>query len=407
MRLFCYNTRLMKRIYDRLVEHHLQAYRQMAFLSGPRQSGKTTVAKAHAQAYLNWDDDRARLDILAGQQKVAARCALDVVRERPLVIAFDEIHKYKRWKQFLKGFFDDYEDRVRVLATGSARMDVYRRGGDSMMGRYFPYRVHPLSVAELLDVSLPGEQIRRPPKAIDEDAWQTLWTLGGFPEPFLKGSRLFARRWSAMRREQLLREDVRDLSRIVQLDQLAALMEILSNRSGEQVVYASLGNEVKIDEKTVKSWVGILKHLYYGFEIRPYFKNVENSIRKTPKWFLRDWALVADEGKRFETMTACHLLKAVECWTDLGLGDFELCYLRDKQKREVDFVVVRDQKPWLLVEAKKGRDSLSPALMHFQHATRAPHAFQVVCDEPFVDRDVFDCSEPMIVSARTFFSQLV
>lgn len=397
----------MKRLYDSIVEFHLKSYRQMAFLSGPRQSGKTTIAKAHAQAYLNWDDDRVRLAILAGQQKVAAQCALDVVRTQPLVVAFDEIHKYKRWKQFLKGFFDDYEDRVRVLATGSARMDVYRRGGDSMMGRYFPYRVHPLTVAELLDVSLPGESLWRTPKPLGDDDWQALWTYGGFPEPFLKRNRPFSRRWNALRREQLLSEDIRDLSQVVQMDQMSALMEILSNRSGEQIVYSSLGSEVRIDEKTVKSWIGILKHLFYGFEVRPYFKNIENSIRKTPKWYLRDWALVPDEGKRFETLMACHLLKAVECWTDLGLGDFELCYLRDKQKREVDFVVTRDQKPWLLIEAKKGQERLTPALSHFQRVTGASYAFQVVCDEPFVEADAFAHTEPIAVSARTFLSQLV
>lgn len=397
----------MKRIYDSLIEFHLKSYRQMAFLSGPRQSGKTTIAKAHAEAYLNWDDDLVRLDVLAGQDRVAARCALDAIRPQPLVVAFDEIHKYRRWKQFLKGFFDDYEDRVKILATGSARMDVYRRGGDSMMGRYFPYRVHPLTVAELLDVSLPGEGVLRPPRPLDEDSWQALWTFGGFPEPFLKRNRLFSRRWNAMRREQLLREDVRDLSQIVQIDQLAALVEIISNRSGEQIVYSSLANEVRIDEKTVKNWIGVLKHLYYGFEVRPYFRNVENSIRKTPKWYLRDWSLIADEGKRFETLVACHLLKAVECWTDMGLGEFELGYLRDRQKREVDFIVTRDRTPWFLVEVKKGKERISPALAHFQKATGAEHAFQVVCDEPFMEADAFSRKEPISVPARTFLSQLV
>lgn len=379
----------------------------MAFLSGPRQSGKTTVARAHADSYLNWDDDPSKLDILAGQQKVAERCGIEVVRDAPLVVAFDEIHKYARWKQFLKGFFDDYEDRVRVLATGSARMDVYRRGGDSMMGRYFPYRVHPLSVAELVDISLPGEEIVRLPRPLPDEDWESLWTFGGFPEPFFKRSRPFSRRWNSMRREQLLREDVRDLSQVVQIDQLAALTEILSHRSGEQLVYASLGNEVKVDEKTVKSWVGVLKHLYFGFEIRPYFSNIENSIRKTPKWFLRDWSLAEDGGKRAETFVACHLLKAVEMWTDLGYGEFALNYLRDKRKREVDFIVSKDSSPWFLVEVKKGDENLSGALAAFQRMTGAKHAFQVVLDGAFVNRSCFDYTSPVVVPARTFLSQLV
>jgi len=397
----------MKRIYDTIVDFHLMEYRQMAFLSGPRQSGKTTIAKRHAERYLNWDDDQSKLDILGGQQKVFERCGLETIREKPIVVAFDEIHKYPRWKQFLKGFFDNYEDRMRVLATGSAKMDIYRRGGDSMMGRYFSYRVHPLSVAELLDTSLPNDDLLREPQMLNNEEWLALWIFGGFPEPFVKRSRAFSRRWNAMRRDQLLREDVRSLLKIVQIDQLAALMEILLNRSGDQIVYSSLGNEVKVDEKTAKSWVGSLKHLYFGFEVRPYFRNIENSIRKTPKWFLRDWSLIADEGKRFETMTACHLLKAVECWTDLGLGDFELFYLRDKQKREVDFLVVRDHQPWFLVEAKKGHEKLSPSLAHFQKVTGAKHAFQVSFDEPFVAKSPFAFTSPVIVPAMTLFSQLV
>ena len=275
-----------------------------------------------------------------------------------------------------------------------------------MMGRYFPYRVHPLSVAELLDVSIPDERLIRPPRHLADEDWQALWRFGGFPEPFLKRSATFSRRWNSLRREQLLRDDVRDLSGVVQIDQLAAIAEILTHRSGEQLVYSSLGQEVRIDEKTAKSWIGILKHLYFGFEVRPYFANIENSIRKTPKWYLRDWSLVEDDGKRFETMVACHLLKAVELWTDLGYGDFELCYLRDKQQHEVDFVVVRDRKPWFLVEAKKGDDRLSPELARFQRQTGAAHAFQAVYETPFAERDLFECKEPVVVSACALFSQL-
>lgn len=159
--------------------------------------------------------------------------------------------------------------------------------------------------------------------------------------------------------------------------------------------------------KTVKKWTAALKHLFYGFEVRPWFKNVENSIRKTPKWFLRDWALVADAGKRFETMTACHLLKAVECWTDIGLGEFELCYLRDKQKREVDFLIVKDHEPWVLVEAKFGENKLSDNLVYFARKLNVRHAIQAVMDLPYEDIDCFSYDKPVVVPAKTFFSQLI
>ena len=209
-----------------------------------------------------------------------------------------------------------------------------------------------------------------------------------------------------LRVEQLMQTDVRDLTQIVELDQFSILVEILSHRSGEQLVYKNLAVEVGVDEKTIKKWVKALKYLYYGFEVRPWFKNIENSIRKTPKWFLRDWSRIEDEGKRAETIVACHLLKAVEGWTDLGYGEFSLNYLRNKQKKEVDFLVVRDKRPWFLVEAKKSDTSLSDALGSYQRQTGAGHAFQVVLDGDYVDRDCFECTTPTVVPARTFLSQL-
>lgn len=379
----------------------------MVFLSGPRQVGKTTLGEALASDYLSWDDDDVRRALMAGQKAVVDTFGLVRLTERDRVVVFDEIHKYSRWKQFLKGFYDAYAKGLKIIATGSARMDVYKKGGDSMMGRYFPYRMHPLSVAELLDVTIPDEGLVRTPKMLADDEWEALWTFGGFPDPFVRRDLRFSRRWNALRFEQLTRVDIRDLTQIVELDQLSALAEILSRRSGDQLVYKNLAVEVGVDEKTVKKWVKALKSLYFGFEIRPWFKNVENSIRKTPKWFMRDWSQVTDEGKRVETFVACHLLKAVEGWTDLGYGDFSLNYLRNKQKREVDFLVVRDGKPWFLVEAKKHDEALSPNLALYQRQTGARHAFQVVLDAPYVNRSCFDAEAPTVVPARTFLSQLL
>lgn len=237
--------------------------------------------------------------------------------------------------------------------------------------------------------------------------WNALVRFGGFPDPFVNRDPRFSRRWNALRFEQLTKTDMRDLTRVAELDQLAALAEILGGRSGEQLVYKSLGCDLGIDEKTVKKWIKTLRYLYFGFEVRPWFKNVENSIRKMPKWYMRDWANVTDSGKRAETFVACHLLKAVEGWTDLGYGDFSLWYLRDKSRREVDFVVVRDGEPWFLVEVKKSEESLSDALGFFQRRLGAKHAFQVVLDADYEDVDCFSSSGPVVVPARTFLSQLV
>ena len=394
------------RVYQTMIESHLKNYRQMVFVSGPRQVGKTTMCEAVASTYLSWDDEDVRRAIQSGQRVVADKYALNVAAESEKILVYDEIHKYSKWKQFLKGFYDLYGKDLRIVATGSAKMDVYKKGGDSMMGRYFPYRMHPLSVAELLDVSIPDERIVRSPKMLPDDEWTALVRFGGFPDPFVNRDIRFSRRWNSLRFEQLLKTDMRDLTRISELDQLSALAEILSNRSGEQLVYKSIGCDLGVDEKTAKKWVKTLKYLYLGFEVRPWFRNIENSIRKMPKWYLRDWANIQDEGKRAETFIACHLLKAVEGWTDLGYGEFSIGYLRDKSRREVDFVVTRDGIPWFLVEVKKSDTSLSEALGFFQKRTGAAHAFQVVMDAEYGEYDCFSIHSPRVVSARTFLSQL-
>ena len=396
----------IQRIYERIIRAHLEKYRQMVFLSGPRQVGKTTLAKEFSSCYLDWDNVDARTLILKGPAAVSAIATGKLSSTIPLV-AFDEIHKYRQWKNFLKGFFDTYEDSIKVIATGSAKMDIYARGGDSLIGRYFPYRVHPFSVAELLGGDVPSEtQLTAPPRSLDETSWQVLLTHGGFPEPFTRREIAFTRRWRTLRTSQLLKKDVTDLYQTTELSQLEVLAKKLSLRSGEQLVAASLAKEVRVSENTIREWITVLKTLYYGFEIRPWFKNIENSLRKTTKWYLRDWAAVSDEGKRAETLVACHLLKAVQGWTDLGLGAFDLFYLRDKKKREVDFLVTRDDEPWFLAEVKKSDESLSQNLEYYQHLTKAPHAFQVVLDSPYVQADCFSRTTPVSVPARTFLSQL-
>ncbi len=398
----------IERMYEKIVRAHLGKYRQMVFLSGPRQVGKTTLARMFATNYFDWDNVNSRALILKGPDAVAVAAGLEHLAATSPVAAFDEIHKYAKWKDFLKGFFDTYETKARIIATGSARMDIFNRGGDSLMGRYFPYRMHPFSVAELLGGELPDEEhLIRPPQPLSETDWQALWVHGGFPEPFVRREIAFTRRWRTLRSAQLLKRDVFDLYHAQEVGQMEVLARLLVNRTGEQLVASSLATEVRVSENTVREWLSVLKALYYGFTVRPYAANIENALRKTPKWYLRDWSVVADEGKRAETFVACHLLKAVEGWTDLGLGDFELFYLRDKKKREVDFLVTRDGAPWFLAEVKKGDEMLSPALGYFQQVTGASHAFQVVLDIPYVEADCFSQSDPVIVPARTFLSQLL
>ena len=397
------------RLYDTLLVEHLAKQRQMAFISGPRQVGKTTTCRIHGDTYIDWDNIDDRESILAGPTKLIDHYRLDRLSKTLPVAIFDELHKYPRWKQFLKGFFDTYADQLRILVTGSSRMDVYRRGGDSLMGRYFLYRMHPFSVAETLTQDLPDEKrIIRPPKKIRPANFDALWNHGGYPEPFLKRDMRFSRRWQSLRLEQLVREDIRDLTQIQQLDQLELLVKLLSERSAHQLIYGNLANDVRVSIDTTRRWIDVLVTLHLGFLIRPWFKNVSRSLRKEPKWFLRDWASIKDPGDKAETFVACHLLKAVEGWNDMGLGKFELGYLRDKEKREVDFLVARDGKPWFLVEVKLHDESIGPTLKYFQQQLSAPFAFQVVLDANYVDADCFaKAGTPIVVPARTFLSQLL
>ncbi len=397
------------RLYDTILAEHLSRYRQMAFVSGPRQVGKTTTCRGHAEGYLNWDNPDDREEILAGPARIAERCGLDRLAEKPPTVLFDELHKYPRWKGLLKGFFDVYSDRAHIIVTGSSRLDTYRRGGDSLMGRYFLYRMHPFSVAETVTVDLPDPgHIVRPSAEIPEAEFRALWEHGGYPEPFLMRDERFSRRWQSLRAQQLLREDVRSLTRIHQVDQLEMMARTLSARSARQLVYSSLAGEIQVSVDTVRRWVAVLSSLHLGFRLRPWFRNVSRSLRKEPRWYLRDWSGIEEEGSRAETFVGCHLLKAVEGWNDLGMGRFELAYLRDKQQREVDFAVIRDGAPWILVEVKHREERLSRSLAYFQERLGAPFAFQVVIEAAYLDADCFaHRGRPLMVPARTFLSQLL
>ena len=395
---------------------HYRHNRQMAFVSGPRQVGKTTLAAMlgetfAAHQYFNWDNPAHRQAMLQGTEAIASALGLHQLRAEPPLGVFDELHKYRDWRNLLKGFFDQYQQQARVLVTGSASLETFRRGGDSLMGRYFPYTLHPVSVAELTDV--PAKQtaaglLNRQPVAIDDAEWQALWQFGGFPEPLLKAEQRFYRRWRRLRTQQLLRDDLRDLTRIQELGQVETLAELVRNQVGQLTSHASLARTVRVSVDTVRRWLATLESLYFCFAVKPWHHNVARALRKEPKYYLWDWSEVVAAGARAENMVASALLKAVHWWTETGQGDFALHFVRDKQKHEVDFLVTRERQPWFLVEVKtSNRASLTPALARFQQQTGANHAFQVALDAEYITADCFQHRQPIIVPARTFLAQLV
>jgi len=399
----------MERSYSSVFIEHLKEYRQMIFVVGPRQVGKTTLCRGLRlkHYYFNWDNQDHRVLIIDGPSRIGEEIGLNQLQDEPRTIIFDEIHKYSKWKDFLKGFFDVYAERARIIVTGSSRLDFFKRGGDSLLGRYFLYHLHPLSVREIIGALLPDSEIH-PPLPIDPHAFDSLYTFGGFPETFLKANPSFSNRWKRLRQQQLFTEDTRDFTRVQEIGQIELLAETLKYQTGQLISYSSLAKKVRVSVDTVRRWIAILESLYYCFTIQPWSRNVSRSLLKQPKVYLWDWSLIDNSGAKSENFVASHLLKAVHWWTDNGLGEYGLYFLRDKNKREVDFLVTKNHKPWFLVEVKtEQRKSINKELFYFQKQTGVPHAFQAVFSMDYISADCFSTRQPTIVPVRTLLSQLV
>lgn len=399
----------MKRIYEELLEDHLRNNRQMAFVTGPRQVGKTTTSRVSDNTlYFNWDNPGDRAVILKGAEAILQSDNLAATVNPGTRIVFDEIHKYNQWKNFLKGFFDSHQNEYPILVTGSARMNIFKRGSDSLMGRYFLYRMHPLSVAELVRTKLPGDSLVSQPVKISNQDLLSLMNYGGFPEPFIKSDRRFYNRWRSLRTEQLFREDMRDLSNIQEIDQLEILARLIEQRVGQLVNYSSLARDIQVSVNTIRQWITTLEQFFFCFRVRPYHTNVPKTLLKQPKIYLWDWSIVEDEGARNENLVASHLLKAVHFWNDAGYGTFDLYFLRDKMKREVDFLVTQNGTPWILAEVKSSDSGgVSASLDYYSSLLQVKHAFQVSISAPYVERDCFEVKNPVKVPALTFLSQLI
>lgn len=386
----------------------------MLFLMGPRQVGKTTLCLHIRDSldadffYLNWDNLDDREVILRGPRALAELLHLSRARKKPPLLILDEIHKYNDWKNLLKGFFDTYSHsgEVNIIITGSARLDIFKFGGDSLMGRYFRYRIHPFSVAELLKKNMQETEIASPSK-ISDNSFQQLYSFGGFPEPFVQSDERFYQRWKQLRLQQLFYEEVRDATRIHEVQQMELLALNLKHQAGALTNYSSLAVKIRVSVETIRRWVSTLSQLYYCFSIRPWSKNITRSLLKEPKIYLWDWSLIEDPGAKAENFIGSHLLKACHYWTDRGMGSYELYFLRDKEKREIDFLVTKNEEPWFLVEVKCSEESLSPNLEYFQKQLNASHAFQVVINAEYEDIDCFRYTKPVVVSAKNFLSQLI
>ncbi len=341
--------------------------KKMVLVGGPRQVGKTTFALGFLgkdadekhPAYLNWD-----------HPSVPPRLRKAELPPGEPLLLLDEIHKYARWRNLLKGIYDTEKSRRKILVTGSARLDYYRKGGDSLAGRYRYFRLHPFSFREL----------SRSPSRSDLEA---LLKFGGFPEPLFAQNETEHRIWQRDRISRVVREDLRDLEHVREISLLEHLVDLLPSRVGSPLSVKSLREDLEVDHKTAERWLQILENMYVCFRLSPYGAPRVRAVKKERKLYLWDWSSVEERGPRFENLVASQLLKYCHWVEDTEGYSMELRYLRDTDKREVDFVVLRDRKPLFAVECKSGEKAVGGALRYFAERTPIPHFYQTHLGERY------------------------
>ena len=368
------------------VQHDLQ--KKMVFIGGPRQVGKTTLAQhlladsSEQGRYFNWDYDEDRQAIL--RKKWSADDTL---------LVFDGLHKYSQWKSWVKGLYDIADGRHQILVTGSARLDVYRQGGDSLLGRYHYWRLHPFTLDEM-------------PASMDKtEGFRRLMTMGGFPEPFLANNLRESRRWRKERFDRVLQEDIRDLESIKNIQGLRLLLDLLRTRVGGMVVSSNLAQDIQVAPQTAKSWLESLERMYVLFRVMPYTRAIPRAILKPPKVYFFDNADVIDrEGARFENLVATTLLKRLHYLEDYEGYRCELCYIRDKEGREVDFAIVKDGELEELIEVKYSDEELSSSLRYYTRRLKPKQATQLVAtlENPY-DKDGIRVTNPFKYFAKTLW----
>jgi len=373
---------------------------KMVFVGGARQVGKTTFAadllgkKFRSPAYFNWDNRSDRREIMAARWPGDAD-----------LIILDEIHKLRGWKTVIKGEYDKLKDKYKFVVTGSARLDIVRRGGDSLQGRYHYYRLHPFSLAELLGKAGSPKLFETIPisPGASFPEFEALFEFGGFPEPLFKQNSRFLRRWHNEKTERMFRDDITSTEQVRDLGRMKLLSDMLPERVGSLFSVNAVREDLEAGFKAVSNWVLILESFYYQFRIRPFVHRWIRSIKKEPKLYLWDWSEIVDQGARFENLIAGHLLKLCHFLHDRDGFKAELSFLRDVDKKEVDFLVTVDGKPWFAVEAKLADENVAPDLLYFKEKLKVPFAYQLI-KKPGVHRFVRGVH---VVSAERFLAGLV
>ena len=361
----------------------------MIFLAGPRQSGKTTLARLISRSftnslYFNWDIPRDRSRLIENPaffEEVGRKDA-----SRPLII-LDEMHKYKEWKNYLKGVYDRFHQDYRFLVSGSGRLDMYQKGGDSLAGRYFLFHLWPFTLAELGGSNVGIKDFLADPLRVVskrggalKKIWERLAALSGFPEPYLSDKATTWRRWSNGYAQQLIREDIRDITDIKSVGTMETLYHLLPSRIASPLSIPSLARDLQVSYNSVQSWLSVFERFFLVFSISPWSAKIARAIQKERKVYLFDVPRIKDPAARFENMVALELWRGVTAWNDMGFGAFTLHFIKNKERQEVDFLLARDNEPFLLIEAKTSDVQPTAALKKFQQALNVP-AVQLVNEE--------------------------
>lgn len=389
--------------------------KQMIFLSGPRQVGKTTFAKELAKSYknnlyFNWDIISNKKTLIENPTFFEGINRVD--ESRPLVI-FDEIHKYKNWKNYLKGIYDQFAAEYKFLVSGSGRLDLYQKGSDSLAGRYFYFHLFPLTVAELSKNRRKFSEFIKSPlngfdlndRASTRQVWSALLDIGGFPEPFVKGKKSFWTKWSGAYARQIIREDIRSISDIKNVDNMEVLFSLLPSKVGSPFSINNIAGDLQVAFDTVKNWLRLFDIFYLTFRISPWTSKIPRSILKEKKLYLFNYPEIQNAADRFENMVALELSRAIHTWNEYGYGRFALHYLRNKDKQEVDFLISEQNKPVLLVETKLSDDTLAKNLVNFQNILHIP-AVQLVQKENVFKYLKNGQDKALIVTAHQWLSSL-
>jgi predicted AAA+ superfamily ATPase len=411
-----YNEGVFKRAIYKELWDELSQEKPMVFISGPRQTGKTTFARQiitrqfKNNIYFNWDiikDKKRLIEDPAFFQHINR-----VDSSTPLII-FDELHKYKNWKNYLKGIYDEFAGAYKFLISGSGRLDIYQKGGDSLAGRYLQLHLFPFTIAELSAKRRTfAEFIKKPLDGFDinsakhtSDLWQALSEVGGFPEPFIKGKKTFWNKWSQAYARQILQDDIRSVIDIKNVDTVEILFSLLPSKIGSPLSINNIAQDLQVAFETVKNWLMIFERFYLVFQVSPWTNKVSRAITKEKKNYLFNYPLIQQESARFENMVALELLRAVYNWNEHGYGRFSLHYIRNKEKTEVDFVIADNNKPVLLLETKLFEDAASKSLLAFQSIFNIPAA-QLVNKEGVFKYIRNGPNKALIITAHRWLSRL-